>query len=100
MNVGAGESAELKLAKCGGKQERRGELSGTVKDAQGHTAWTISGSYMDSVRILFSSLPAIHSHVETWNMRHMPDLGHMLLATPSCFSGQFWQESAILQIVL
>lgn len=45
----AGESAEVKLAKCGGKQEKRGELSGTVKDAQGHTAWTISGSYMGSV---------------------------------------------------
>ncbi|KAK9862227.1 hypothetical protein WJX84_007106, partial [Apatococcus fuscideae] len=48
-NHTTGESAEVKLAKCGGKQERRGELSGTVKDTQGHTAWTISGSYLDSI---------------------------------------------------
>ena len=50
-----GESAEIKLAKCGGKQEKRGELTGTVKDAQGHTAWTISGGYMSSVSILQNS---------------------------------------------
>ena len=91
-NLAAGESAELKLAKCGGKQEKRGELSGTVKDAQGHTAWTISGSYMDSVCILFCSLPAMHSQSKacTYNM---PDPGHISLATSSCCPARLWQTT-------
>ena len=58
--MAAGESAEIKLIKCGGKQEKRGELTGTVNDSRGHTAYTISGSYMGSVRPLCLQLP-LHS---------------------------------------